>query len=232
MQIKEALAGFQLPLSDDAFLRLQAFHELLMDKNQVMDLTNVPESDMPIRHYADSLLPLSLGLFKKGASLIDVGTGAGFPGVPLAIARPDIKVTLLESMQKRCAFLEEAIATLGLNNARVVNGRAEDLARQPQLRERFDLALARAVAALPTLLEYLLPFVKPGGQALCWKGPALQEELTQGEAAARLLGGKLGPCHTLPIPERTHLIQVIDKIAVTPKKYPRKTGLPGKMPLG
>jgi 16S rRNA (guanine527-N7)-methyltransferase len=229
--LHQRLEGFSLPLDETAWEKLERFHAFLMEKNAVMDLTNVPEEDMPLRHYADSLLALNHGLFSRGCRVIDVGTGAGFPGIPLAIARPDMQMTLLESMQKRCDFLSKAVSLLDLRNVRVMAGRAEDMGRG-DFREQFDLALARAVAVLPVLAEYLLPLVKVGGHALCWKGPALWEELPAGERACQRLGGELGALIDLEIPGRSHYIQVINKVNATPAKYPRKAGMPGKKPLG
>jgi 16S rRNA (guanine527-N7)-methyltransferase len=164
-----------IPLSMEAAEKLFQFHLLLTDWNKRMDLTAVlEESEMVDRHYVDSLTPLKTDrLFPKGASVIDVGSGAGFPGIPLAIARPDIHVTLLDAQQKRVRFLQEAAAQLNLINVSAIHGRAEDTAHQLEFRESFSLALARAVASLPTLLELLLPFVRIGGRALCWKGPAV-----------------------------------------------------------
>ncbi len=193
--------------------RLRAYHALLLEWNSRMDLTNVPEAEMALRHYGDSLLPLLRGeWFPQSAQLIDVGTGAGFPGLPLAIARPDLRVTLLDSQRKRCA-------------------RAEDAART-ELREGFDLAVARAVAPLNVLCEYLLPFVRPGGRALCWKGPAVREELAAGERAARLLSAKAEPLFRLPIEGREHYVQPFLKTGKTARQYPRKSGTPSKEPLG
>lgn len=231
MPLKQSLEAFALPLDGAAWEKLERFHAFLLEQNQFMDLTQVPDKDMPVRHYADSLLPLNLGLFPQGSRVIDVGTGAGFPGLPLAIARADMQVVLLESMRKRCDFLKDAAAMLGLSNVDVVTGRAEDMARGA-LRERFDLALARAVAALPVLAEYLLPYVKPGGRALCWKGPAVKEEIPAGDKACAMLGGKMGQLIDLKIPGRSHYIQVMEKVGMTPKKYPRKAGVPAKTPLG
>ncbi len=229
--LRQNLEAFALPLNAAAWEKLENFHAFLLEKNRLMDLTSVPEPDMPVRHYADCLLPLSLGLFPQGSRVIDVGSGAGFPGLPLAIAREDLQVTLLESMQKRCDFLNEAVKLLGLSNVQVIVGRAEDAGRGG-LRERFDLALARAVAVLPVLAEYLLPFVKMGGKALCWKGPAILEEIPAGRKAVRLLGGEMGRLADLQIPGRSHYIQVIDKLSPTPPQYPRKAGVPGRKPIG
>lgn len=186
---------------------------------------------MTLRHYADSLLVLNAVQLPKNIHLIDVGTGAGFPGLPLAIAREDIKVTLLESKQKRCAFLQEVIDALGLKNARVICARAEDEAFSAN-REMYDIATARAVASLSTLAEYLLPYVRLGGRALCWKGPAVMEEQAAGQKAAKLLGGKLGDLIDLGLPGRSSYIQVIKKFSETSKKYPRKAGTPTSKPLG
>ena len=225
-----------VPLSPESAASLIRFHELLMDWNQRMDLTAVlEESEMMDRHYVDSLSPLSFpDLIPKNAAVIDVGSGAGFPGLPLAVARPDIKMTLLDSQQKRVRFLQEAVSQLSLPNVQVIHSRAEDGAHLPKLRERFDLALARALAPLPVLVELLLPFVRPGGRALCWKGPAVLAETDAGERAARLLGGHLEAPIPTPIPDRdwAHLLLPIKKVEKTLRQYPRKAGTPGREPLG
>jgi len=222
-----------LGISLDALARerLDAFHCLLIEYNRKMDLTNVPEAEMTLRHYADSLMPLRHGLVPVDGLAIDVGSGAGFPGLPLAVARPGLQVTLLESKGKRCDFLKEAVKMLGLPNVRVLPGRAEDMAVPPE-RERYDLAFARAVAPLNVLAEYLLPFLRVGGLAMCWKGPAVQEELAAGRAASHLLGGELGESRDIGIPGRSSLIQLIHKHNPTAEKYPRKAGTPEKSPLG
>ena len=225
-----ALASLGLTLDEQQSARLSAFHQLLLRHNKVMDLTTVPEEEMTLRHYADSLLVLRHGLLSPGASLMDVGSGAGFPGLPLAIARPDLRITLLDSRQKRCAFLQAVIDTLKLPGVSILCGRAEELALSSN-REAFDYAVARAVAPLNVLAEYLLPFVRPGGLALCWKGPAVHGELEDGRYAARLLGGQMGALVDLGIPDRSHYVQIIHKKSATPKQYPRKAGMPGKDPL-
>lgn len=223
-------SGFRL--SEAAYEKLQGFHEMLMDWNTRIDLTNVPEEEMPLLHYADSLVPLAYAhLFPFGATLMDVGTGAGFPGLPLAIARGDMRVTLLDSLQKRCAFLEQVVKELKLPNVTVVHVRAEDAGRGVW-RERFDVVTARAVAPLNVLCEYLLPVSKIGGKVLCWKGPSVAQELEAAKIASRVLGGQMGELLSLPLPGREHYIQVFEKIAHTPKEYPRKAGTPAKKPLG
>ena len=164
---------------------------LLQDWNGKMDLTAVEgEEDLLDKHIMDSLTVLKTDLIPEGASLIDVGTGAGFPGLILAMARPDLQVTLLDAQQKRLTFLEAAAKEAKVQNVRLVHARAEDGGRNPALREHFDVAAARAVAPLSVLCEYLLPYVRVGGRALCWKGPALEEEREAGRRAAFLLGGK------------------------------------------
>ena len=212
--------------------RLEAYHALLLAWNARMDLTNVPEEEMPLRHYADSLLPLARDAwFPQGARLIDVGTGAGFPGMPLAIARPDLGVTLLDAQRKRCDFLQAVADKLALENVVILHARAEDAART-ELRESQDLAVARAVATLNVLCEYLLPFVRVGGYALCWKGPAVTEEIDGGRRAAHILGAKAEALYRLPIEGREHFVQLFLKVQKTARPYPRKSGTPAKDPLG
>lgn len=217
--------------------RLARYHELLTEWNAHMNLTGDTDFQLALdRHYCDSLAPLAIeGLFPVGASVIDVGTGAGFPGLPLAVARPDLQVTLMDSLQKRLKFLETVIGELGLSNVRVCHARAEDGGRDAGHRERYRLAVARGVASLPTLLEYLLPFVAIGGQALCYKGPAAQAEWKAGEKASRALGG--GALVRWPIalpsqPEWEHCVIAAPKEQKTLRQYPRKAGTPERDPLG
>ncbi|MBR4540177.1 MAG: 16S rRNA (guanine(527)-N(7))-methyltransferase RsmG [Clostridia bacterium] len=221
-----------VPLTDEAVRKLNRYWEMLIDWNGRMDLTSVPPQEMAERHFLDSLLPLTQeGLFPAGCSLIDVGTGAGFPGLALAIARPDCSVTLLEAMQKRCQFLQAVCDELGLANVRVIQNRAEIAGQDGSHRERYDRAIARAVAPLNVLCEYLLPFVLPGGMALCWKGPAAEEELSDGAFAARTLGGEMGEIIELPCGNSRHVIVPVKKITKTLPQYPRKNGIPAKRPL-
>ena len=223
-----------IPIAADRLPALEEYARLLSEWNRRMDLTSVQDADAPARHFLDSLLPLKeTDYFFPGASLIDVGTGAGFPGLAIAVARPDLRVTLLEAQGKRCAFLNAVKDALGLDNALVVNDRAEVLGRADGHRERYDLAAARAVAAMNVLLEYLLPFVKPGGYALCWKGPAVRDEWRDGEAAARKMGGQARQPVALRSPflagERL-LVPVYKTNPIAPQ-FPRKNGMPAKRPL-
>lgn len=216
--------------------KLLKYHEMLMDWNTRMDLTAVTdEAEMIDKHYVDSLSALAVpGLIPKTGTLIDVGTGAGFPGLPLALACPELRVTLMDAQQKRLNFLQAVIDALQVRNVTLVHARAEDGAQFPQYREKFDVAVARAVASLAVLSEYLLPYVRVGGKAVCWKGPALQEEMQQGRRAAFLLGGKVGEAVEVTLPGRDwqHLLLPITKTAKTARQYPRKAGTPSKSPLG
>lgn len=214
--------------------RLARYHALLTEWNARIDLTAVLEpEEMVDRHYLDSAAPLALGLIPQGARVIDVGTGAGLPGIPLCILRPDLRVTLLDAQRKRVTFLQAAIEALDLP-AQAVHMRAEDAARDEAHRETYDVAVSRAVAATPTLLELTLPFVRVGGRAIAWKGPGLQAELEQARRAAHLLGGALEGVLDAPVPGRDwqHVLLVCAKRQKTARQYPRRAGLPGKNPLG
>lgn len=214
--------------------RLARYHALLTEWNARIDLTAVLEpEEMVDRHYLDSAAPLALGLIPQGARVIDVGTGAGLPGIPLCILRPDLRVTLLDAQRKRVTFLQAAIEALDLP-AQAVHMRAEDAARDEAHRETYDVAVSRAVAATPTLLELTLPFVRVGGRAIAWKGPGLQAELDQARRAAHLLGGALEGVLDAPVPGRDwqHVLLVCAKRQKTARQYPRRAGLPGKNPLG
>ncbi len=230
------LTACGIPHDADLPRKLLRYHELLMDWNTRMDLTAVTDEDEMIdKHYVDSLSALAVpGLIPETGSLIDVGTGAGFPGLPLAMACPSLKVTLMDAQQKRLNFLQAVIDDLQIRNVTLVHARAEDGAQFPGHREKYDIAVARAVASLAVLSEYLLPYVRVGGKALCWKGPALADELPQGRKAAFLLGGKVEEPIAVAFPGRDwqHNLLPIRKHAKTARQYPRKAGTPGKSPLG
>ena len=230
--MKNALAQLGVSVEEDTAKELEAYLALLIEWNGKMDLTSVKDDQMIERHFADSLKPLSLeAFFPKDGTLIDVGTGAGFPGLPIAIARKDMRVTLLEAQGKRCQFLKAVVEALQLSNVFVVNDRAENLGRKEDHREQYDAAVARAVAPLNILAEYLLPFVKTGGHALCWKGPAAEEERLDGDAAARKLGGKLLAEIPVSLPGVDRVLVPIFKNEKINPQYPRKNGIPAKRPL-
>lgn len=226
-----AAAG--IPVTGDQAAQFERYHALLTEANAKMNLTRVPEDPAEAidRNYLDCAAVLA-GSFPRVETAVDVGSGAGFPGIPLAILLPDTRFTLIDALQKRVDFLSAVIGELGLN-AEALHLRAEDAARKPELRERFDLAAARAVAPMNALSEYLLPFVKPGGRALMLKGPGLDEELRDAETAIATLGGRLEDVQPLPIPGRDwdHRAAWIEKVAPTPDKYPRRAGIIEKRPL-
>lgn len=235
-QIAARLTACGIPCDGALAEGLKGYHDLLLDWNTRMDLTAVTDADeMLDRHYVDSLLALKVpGLIPREGRMIDVGTGAGLPGIPLALACPNLRVTLMDAQQKRLTFLQAVKDALGLENVTLLHCRAEDAGRNPALREQFDLAAARAVAPLSVLAEYLLPLVRVGGRALCWKGPALLAELPQGRRAAHLTGGRAEepiPCE-IPGRDWQHLLLPIRKVSPTARAYPRKAGLPAKKPLG
>ena len=212
--------------------KMVRYHEMLVSANKQMNLTRVPDDihEAADRNYLDSLNAVK---YLNGVqTLIDVGTGAGLPGIPIAIACPHIKVTLLDALQKRVGFLQSVIDELGLN-AEAVHGRAEDAAKKPEFRDVFDVATARAVAEMNVLSEWLLPFVKPEGRMLALKGPGAEEELARAENALKQLNGELVSVHPAPVPGRDwdHKIVEIKKTAPTPERFPRRAGVAEKKPL-
>ncbi|MCL1965334.1 MAG: 16S rRNA (guanine(527)-N(7))-methyltransferase RsmG [Firmicutes bacterium] len=216
-------------LPEGAAARFDAFHALLTAWNRRMDLTAVTDDTEALhRHYLDSLT--ALDLLPQGARVVDVGTGAGFPGVPLALARPDIAMTLLDALEKRVRFLTHAAETIGLR-AEAVHARAEDYAKER--REMFDVAVSRAVASLPVLLEWLLPLVRIGGQCILWKGPGLAAELEGARRVSPLLGGGAVRVADAPVAGRElrHVLVVVSKDAPTPARFPRRAGMAVKRPL-
>lgn len=222
-----------ITLSQSEAEKLEAYHKMLLEASKVMNLTAITdESEMADRHYADSLSPLAQAGLITGGSLIDVGTGAGFPGLPLAIARPDISVTLLDSLKKRLDFLKTVIDALNITNVTLVHARAEDAAAG-ELRGKFDIVVARAVAPLPVLLEYTLPFAAIGGAVIAYKGPSAEEELESAGNALAKLGGGGAKIYDCKIGSRDwqHKLVYVKKTSDTPRAYPRKAGTPSKTPL-
>lgn len=212
--------------------QLAEYGRLMLEKNQVMNLTAITDPEgIAVKHFLDSLLLLKACPLPEGASLIDVGTGAGFPSVPVAAARPDIRLTLLDSLQKRIRFLETVCGSLSIP-ARCVHARAEEAGRMDEYRERFDCASARAVARLRELSEYCLPFVKVGGCFAALKGGDIEEELDEAKYAVRQLGGKVESVEKFDLPGGLgRSIVVIRKVKPTPAKFPRPSGKIKKNPL-
>lgn len=217
-------------LTEKQLNQFEQYYELLIEWNQKMNLTAITQPEEVVyKHFLDSLSCLQTGLFVENSRVIDVGTGAGFPSIPLKIACPSLQMVLLDSLQKRLTFLEEVIDKLGLEEITLLHARAEDAGQQEDWREQFDLAVARAVAPMPVLCELCLPFVRQGGRLVAMKGKLGEEELHQSEGAISLLGGTTEQCFTTQID--SHMIISVKKTTKTPRQYPRKAGIPSKKPL-
>lgn len=241
IQFVNDLKELHISLSDAQLDQFLTYYEMLVEKNKVMNLTTITEFDEVMKkHFVDSLSLVKVCELSGNLSVIDVGTGAGFPGIPLKIAFPDLRLTLLDSLQKRVGFLQEVIAKLNLQNAEAIHGRAEDFAKPGQLRESFDLCVSRAVANLSTLSEYCLPYVKVGGKFISYKSDKVnmesegnRTEIEEAEHAISVLGGKLAEQRefTLPSSDIYRNLIVIEKNRPTPKQYPRKAGTAAKKPI-
>jgi 16S rRNA (guanine527-N7)-methyltransferase len=218
--------------------KLDEFHRLLVEWNQRMNLTGITEyEEVYVKHFLDSVLIRTVPLFQKvmksGSRIIDVGTGAGFPGIPLALCFPEVDFVLCDSLKKRLSFLEHVITELELQNVTLVHGRAEDLGQNRLYRGQFDAVVSRAVARLNLLMELMCPFLKIEGTAFCYKGPQVAEEMEDGIRAGKILGAEIGKSAVFELPfaagSRT-IVPIIQRHAV-PKVYPRQAGIPQKSPL-
>lgn len=232
----EGARRWGLDLTSGMLAAFQTYYEELIAWNERANLTAITDyQEVQIKHFLDALSCLLVleGLPIERWQHLDIGAGAGFPGLPLKIARPQMEFTLLEAKKKRVRFLQHLVERLGLSGIEIVRGRAEELGRQPEHRERYDLVLARAVATLPVLLEYALPLCRIGGTFLAQKGPDIKEELEASQVALKTLGGQVREVRGLELPHsmgRRNLV-VVEKVAPTPEKYPRRPGVPGKRPL-
>ena len=222
-----------IELTDKQIEDLTKYYELLIEWNQKMNLTALTEPlDVALKHFCDSILLLKYADIPEGSSLIDVGTGAGFPSVPIKIVRPDIKLCLLDSLNKRLVFLSEVVDKIGLSDVSIVHSRAEDGARNPKLREKFDFATSRAVAQLNILAEYCLPYVKVNGAFLAMKGKYSEEEIANSKNAIKLIGGKIKKVDTYCLTDTSERTIVnISKISKTDKIYPRTSAKIKNKPL-
>lgn len=231
---KSDLDALGITLTEKQIEQFLIYYEMLVEWNEFMNLTAITEYDEVMKkHFIDSISLIKAYDVTKSASVIDVGTGAGFPGLALKIAYPNLQVTLLDSLNKRIQFLNEVISKLGLEGVETIHGRAEDFAKPGKLREKYDLCVSRAVANLSTLSEYCLPFVKVGGQFISYKSEKITEEMSAAGNAIRLLGGKVVNQVEFQLPDSDiyRNLFVIEKVKETPKKFPRKAGLPSKEPL-
>jgi len=234
--MEQGLKEFSIGLSEKQVEQFYEYYQLLLQWNKVMNLTAITElEEVVTKHFVDSLSIVKIIDSEKLNKLkvLDLGTGAGFPGIPLKLAFPDMEMVLMDSLNKRVHFLNEVIEKLRLNRICAVHGRAEDYGREGKYREQFELCVSRAVANLATLSEYCIPFVKIGGYFVPYKSGSAEEEIRQAEGALKLLGGRIDSVtgFSLPGSDMGRMLIKIKKVEGTSKKYPRKAGMPGKEPL-
>ncbi|OPY58839.1 MAG: Ribosomal RNA small subunit methyltransferase G [Pelotomaculum sp. PtaU1.Bin035] len=232
--LKKGFFELNIDLVDSQLEKFQIFHRLIIETNKCMNLTSiVEEKEFAVKHFIDSVSCLKATSINIGMKLLDVGTGAGFPGIPLKVCCPDLKVTLVESKEKIVIFLNNAIKEMGLYDIEIVHARAEDIGKDQRYREGYDLVTARAVAGLGVLAEYCLPSVKTGGFFLAMKGPRLAEEISAAKRSIMVMGGEINKVVSLKLPitgDERNLV-LIEKIKPTPQKYPRRPGIPLKKPI-
>lgn len=230
--IKEA-AKFNIEITPTQEENLSRYEKMMLEYNEFMNLTAITEhEEVQEKHFLDSITLISSGKLFEGCSLIDIGAGAGFPSIPVKIVREDINLTMLDSLNKRINFLNDVIEKVGLKNAKALHFRAEEGGKDKNLREKFDIATARAVADLAVLSEYALPFVKVGGYFVAMKGNDPEEEINNAKKAIKEMGGQIEEVKELCLPSGIkHCLVIIKKIEKTPSKYPRKAGKPSKEPI-
>ena len=232
--LEELLEKLNIGINEEQKKMFEKYYSLLLEKNKVMNLTRITKEDEIItKHFVDSLLIATQMDMNKVGNMIDIGTGAGFPGLPIKIMYPKIKVTLLDSLDKRVKFLNEVIEELGLEDVKAIHGRAEDFGQEGNYREKYDLCVSRAVANLSTLSEYCIPFVKVGGEFVSYKATGAEAEIDSSRDAVELLGAEIKKISKQQLPggeiERTFVI--VRKNKKTDSKYPRRAGKPSKNPL-
>lgn len=224
--------NINIELDDEKVKKFYTYMNLLLEWNEKINLTAITEpNDIILKHFVDSLTIEKF--INKNAKVIDIGTGAGFPGIPVSIYRNDINMVLMDSLNKRIKFLDDVVDKNKLNKVKTVHARAEELAKNDNYREKFDVATSRAVAPLNILLEYMLPFVKPGGYCICMKGSNVDEEIVNSKKALNVLNGKIEKIEKFELPNSdiSRNIVIVKKVGNTPIKYPRKAGTPVKEPL-
>ena len=230
------LSKHNFELTDKQKQQFKLYFKFLIEVNEHVNLTRITEeNEVYLKHFYDSVTPLFVfgDVFKDGATLCDVGAGAGFPSIPLKILKPSLKVTIVDSLAKRLTFLKDLIAKLDLDNVELVHGRAEDVGQNKLYREKFDIVTARAVAKMSVLSEYCLPLVKKDGYFVALKGPKAEDELDEGQKALAVLGGKLIKDEELTLSGTTEerTLVLVKKVKETPKKYPRQAGTPRRKPI-
>lgn len=231
-KFRNSMKSIGIELTDSQLNAFETYYDMLIDRNKVMNLTAITEFDEVMdKHFLDSVYLFRYIKLEADYKLIDIGTGAGFPGIPLKIVFPELKITLLDSLNKRVGFLNDLIEELNLNDIEAIHGRAEDIARNKAYRASYDIAVSRAVANLSTLSEYCLPFVKIGGKFVSYKSGDCADEVDNAKAAIHLLGGKINKIDEFSYSNNSRSFIVIDKVMNTSNKYPRKAGLPSKKPL-
>lgn len=234
MNFKEKARIFGVELNEEQLEKFDDFYKLLIEKNKVMNLTAITEYEEVInKHFVDSISINTFDKFSSSKKIIDIGTGAGFPGIPINIAFPDKKIVLMDSLNKRIKFLDEVIDKLELSNITTIHSRAEDLAHKEEYRQQFDICVSRALANLSTLSEYCIPFVKKGGYLVSYKSGKLEEELEEAKFAISILGGRYYDTIQFVLPEtdNSRAFAIIKKEKDTGKKYPRGGSKPSKEPL-
>lgn len=229
----DGLEELQISLHEDQMQQFLVYYEMLVETNKVMNLTTITEFDEVIeKHFLDSLSLIRVYDLRREVKILDMGTGAGFPGVPLKIAFPEIDLVLADSLNKRIKFLQDVIERLGLKKINAVHARAEELGKNKDYREKFDLCVSRAVANLASLSEYCIPFVNEGGMFISYKSGEIEDEVEQSKKAVSILGGSISQVYKFDLYEQKRSFVLIQKKKKTPKAYPRKAGTPTKLPLG
>ena len=230
--LKEAVASLGMELTEEQLRQFEAYRAGVLEWNEKVNLTAITDpEEFEMKHFADSVMSAGSEIMKNAQKIIDVGTGGGFPGIPLAILFPEKQFTLMDSLGKRIKIIDQLAKEIGIRNVELVHARAEDLAKKKEYREQYDVCVSRAVANLTTLSEYCIPFVKVGGYFAPYKTAAAEEEILEGKKALFILGGHLEDVSKFSSAELDHTILWIKKVKMTPVKYPRKAGTPSKEPL-
>ena len=233
-ELQIALEQLNIPYTEETLEKYRLYMEGIIEWNEKVNLTSITDKDEFIKlHFIDSIMSVPTEEFQKAKKIIDVGTGGGFPGIPLALAAPDKEFVLMDSLNKRIKIINQLCEEIGINNVTAVHARAEELAKNKLHRQKYDLCVSRAVANLSTLSEYCLPFIKQGGWFLSYKGPDTDKELADAKKAIKILGGQIDreELASLESSGLEHKIIFIKKVKDTPAKYPRKAGTPSKEPL-